>query len=84
MTVENIPDDMGWEELEDLGRQYGDSVSYSRTYRRGDACIGVIEYSTAEDARRCVSELDGRRIEDGTRPMRAYSGAEDSMGCRRP
>lgn len=74
VTIENIPDDMSWLELKDLGKQYGPSVSFSRTYRRGSTFLGTLEYAEAADASRCIQALNGRRIQGGAEPMRAYEG----------
>lgn len=74
ITIENIPEDMGWLELKDLGREYGPTVTFSRTYKRGITSYGMIEFEKAEDAKRCISELDGRRIQGGTIPMRVTEG----------
>jgi len=74
ITIENVPDDMGWLELKDLGRQYGRSVTFSRTFRRGSICFGMLEFMDPQEAHQCIRELDGRRIEGGTAPMRVYMG----------
>jgi len=75
ITIENLPLDMGWLELKDLGLEYGSSVTFSRTYRRGSVQYGMLEFADAQDARRCVEELDGRRIEGGgALPMRVQEG----------
>lgn len=74
ITIENIPDDMSWLELKDLGKEYGASVTFSRTYRRGSVCYGMLEFAEAGDAQRTIWELDGRRIQGGTLPMRVYEG----------
>lgn len=65
---------MSWLELKDLGKEYGDSVTFSRTYRRGSVFFGMLEFGEESDARRTIAELDGRRIQGGTVPMRAYEG----------
>merc|ERR1712046_224326 len=74
ITIENIPEDMGWLELKDLGREYGSSVTFSRTYRRGNVFYGMIEFASAKEAQRCISELDGRRLEGGSLTMRVTEG----------
>lgn len=74
ITIENIPDDMSWLELKDLGKEYGDSVTFSRTYRRGSVFFGMLEFSEQADAARTISELNGKRIQGGTSPMRVYEG----------
>lgn len=65
---------MGWLELKDLGRMYGASVTFSRTYARGSSSFGMIEFADARDAQRCIDELDGRRIQGCTVPMRVVEG----------
>lgn len=74
ITIENIPDDMSWLELKDLGKEYGSSVTFSRTYCRGRVPCGMLEYADPEDARRALEELDGRRIEGGKGLMRVTEG----------
>jgi len=79
IALENIPADMSWLELKDLGKEYGPSVTFSRTYQRDGVCCGMIEFAAQEDARRCVAELDGRRIQGGPAPMRVYEGDPSAM-----
>jgi len=74
VTLENIPDDMSWEELKDLGKQYGVSVTFARTFRRGSTFVGVLEFSDPVDSKHCAQKLNGRRMEDGSSAMRVYEG----------
>jgi len=83
ITVENLPDDMSWHELKDLGRQYGDSVTFSRTFRKGDMFCGLIEFKEEEDADKAVRELDRRRIEGCRDKLRAFHGDERDGTTRR-
>jgi len=41
---------------------------------RDDVTVGVLEFSEAADAKRCADELDGRRMQGGTLPMRVFEG----------
>ena len=36
ITIENLPEDMQWVELKDLGREYAEDVTFSRTYKKHD------------------------------------------------
>lgn len=75
VTVEFLPSDMSWHELKDLGRNFGNSLTFARTYRNrhGDYC-GMVEYKYRDDADNCVRELDRRRVEGCEGRLRAYHG----------
>jgi len=83
ITVENLPDDMSWHELKDLGRNYGDSVTFSRTFRKGSAFCGLIEFKEKEDADKAVRELDRRLIEGCRDKLRAFHGDDRDGSTRR-
>lgn len=74
ITIENIPEDMSWLELRDVGTDFGATVTFSRTYQRGETFLGMLEFADLSDARRVMSELDGRRMEGATIPMRVREG----------
>lgn len=74
ITIENIPQDMSWLELRDLGREYGATVTFSRTYQRGEAFFGMLEFAEMSDAHRIMSKLDGRRMEGEALPMQVHEG----------
>uniref|UniRef100_A0A7S1A2X2 RRM domain-containing protein n=1 Tax=Noctiluca scintillans TaxID=2966 RepID=A0A7S1A2X2_NOCSC len=79
ITIENIPDDMSWLELTDLGKEYGSSVTFCRTYRQGSTCCGMLEFEDSEDAKRAITELNGRHIQGGAAPMRVWEGVESKL-----
>lgn len=65
ITLENIPGDMTWSELKELGKQYVDNerdVTFARTKRLGQTPIGILEFKTREDADRVIAKLDGKKI----------------------
>merc|ERR1711920_724232 len=66
ITIENLPDDMTWLELKEIGRDYGPSLTFSRTYQRGRVNYGLLEFSDGRDANTAIKEFDGRKI-DGCR-----------------
>lgn len=68
---------MSWLELKDLGRQYGQSLSFARTYRDGRLSCGTLEYSNRDDAERSVRELDQRRIQDFDGRISAFLGERE-------
>lgn len=75
VTLENIPPDMGWMELKNLGRVYG-YVAYARCYRNAeDVCCGILEYSRQEDRDCVVEALNGELLEGSRRRLRATPGA---------
>lgn len=75
ITVENIPEDMGWLELKDLGRDIGPSLTFARTFRLGrNGYCGMLEFRDRQDAEAVVRELDGRRVEGSQERLRASRG----------
>ncbi|CAD7937718.1 unnamed protein product [Amoebophrya sp. A25] len=68
ITLENIPDDMTWTELKELGKQQVErpsEVTFARTYRgrEGVAC-GILEFRTKSIAEDVVEKLDNRKIKN--------------------
>eukprot|EP00928_Gymnodinium_smaydae_P029937 TRINITY_DN223_c0_g1_i1.p1 TRINITY_DN223_c0_g1~~TRINITY_DN223_c0_g1_i1.p1 ORF type:complete len:288 (+),score=68.06 TRINITY_DN223_c0_g1_i1:69-932(+) len=74
LTLENIPDDMGWLELKDLGREYGPSLTFARTYRKGRVNCGMLEFRERGDAEHVIRELDNRRVQGCTEKLRITRG----------
>jgi len=75
ITIENVPDDMSWLELKDLGREYGSTLTFARTYRHKNRCYGMLEFKEWADADRAVNELHYRRVQGSRSRLQAYHGA---------
>lgn len=74
ITVENLPDDMSWTELKDLGKDFGPSVTFAKTYKVKGIYYGMLEFQAREDADTAVRELDHRRVQGSNLRLRAYFG----------
>jgi len=74
ITVENIPWDMGWMELKNLGRMYG-FVAHARTFKEGSINVGALEFSKKEVVERAREGLDGQMISGAKAPLRVRLGA---------
>lgn len=65
ITIENLPNDMTWTELKEMGKQYvtNGELTFARTFkaRDGTAC-GMLEFKDREDADCVVTKLDGKKI----------------------
>eukprot|EP00397_Hematodinium_sp_SG-2012_P008191 GEMP01008246.1.p1 GENE.GEMP01008246.1~~GEMP01008246.1.p1 ORF type:complete len:1034 (+),score=301.61 GEMP01008246.1:129-3230(+) len=72
LCFENIPDDMDWEELRELGREYSGSVFYAKVYQEHGKMCGVMRFKNEGEARRVLDELDGRKIEGCRVPLRIF------------
>merc|ERR1719158_2645785 len=60
VTVENLPNDMSWQELKDLVVEIGPSLTFARTFEyRGVPC-GMVEFERRHDAEAVFGELDDR------------------------
>ncbi|KAF4679732.1 hypothetical protein FOZ60_014572 [Perkinsus olseni] len=70
LKLENLPEDMSWQELKQLGKDYGSSCSFARTFREGRVCCGVLEYTDAAQVDDVIKSLDGRRIQGCTDRLR--------------
>lgn len=65
ITIENLPSDMTWTELKELGRQYVQrgELTFARTYRsRDNVSCGLLEFQDRGDADEVIAKLDGKRI----------------------
>lgn len=78
ITVENIPEDMTWMELKNVGRVYG-FVAHACTLREGAAMVGVLKFSRPEDVDRARAALDGQAMEGSRRALRVYLGAPSDV-----
>eukprot|EP00927_Polykrikos_kofoidii_P065421 TRINITY_DN61178_c0_g1_i1.p2 TRINITY_DN61178_c0_g1~~TRINITY_DN61178_c0_g1_i1.p2 ORF type:complete len:291 (-),score=47.34 TRINITY_DN61178_c0_g1_i1:204-1076(-) len=78
ITVEHLPPDMSWHELKDLGRSFGASLTFARTYRSNSIYCGMIEFQEKADADVAVRELDKRRFEGSAERLRCYHGDTSS------
>ncbi|KAF4675747.1 hypothetical protein FOL47_007338 [Perkinsus chesapeaki] len=63
LRLENLPEDMSWQELKQLGKDYGSSCTFARTFREGRVCCGMIEYTDPAQVDEVVKALDGKRIQ---------------------
>jgi len=66
---------MSWEELKDLCREFGPSLTFARTYHNRAQYYGMIEYSDRFDAENALRELDRRRVQGSSERLRAYYGS---------
>lgn len=90
ITVENIPPDMAWLELKNLGRMYG-FVAHARTFRENGVCCGALEFSSQDVLEKAVAALEGQIIEGSRRPLKVRVGTpptallpKSSSGIRHP
>ncbi|CAE8618261.1 unnamed protein product, partial [Polarella glacialis] len=79
IAVENIPDDMSWLELKNLGRMYGE-VGYARAFREQGVSWGVLEFTRLEDKERAVQELEGQMVRGSALPLRVRPLRPGSAG----
>lgn len=70
MTLENIPKDMTWMDLKSLGRKYGSSVTFARTWEQGRTHYGLIEYASKDSMLDAIKALDGTEMDGQT--IKAY------------
>jgi len=66
VTLENLPTDMIWSELRELGKQYVEEdrdVTFARTFRdeNGIGC-GMLEFQKEEQADHVIKKLHNKRI----------------------
>lgn len=69
LDIRNLPPDMRWDELKDIAREHGESVSFANTFVKSGVACGVIEYKNIDDAMYALKELDGRRMEGNNREV---------------
>lgn len=71
MIVENLPSDMDWQELKDLGATFAKSGQCSFARTRPDRS-GELEYTSLEDMEKALKELDRRRFSGSDQRLKAY------------
>lgn len=76
ITVENLPEDMTWVEFKDLGKDFGSSITFARTFQVNGVNRGMLEYQDRADADNAIRELDDRRVEGSNLRLRAYYAPE--------
>lgn len=61
IQIENLPSDMGWQKLKELGQSLvkRGQCTFSRTRRDR---TGVLEFTSVDDMKLAIHELDGRRL----------------------
>lgn len=76
LTLEHMPYDMVGLELKELARAYkwSKTMTFARTYRRGQVCYGMLEFTDKDDMHRAMKALEGKVIEGGTQKLRCYEG----------
>lgn len=64
LTLENLPPDMTWMDLKQLGKKYGGhfGVTFARTWDEGRTHFGLVEFKDREAMLDCLDSLDGHRI----------------------
>lgn len=83
ICIQNLPPDMSWLELKNLGRMYG-YVAYARCYRDQGLFCGALEFSKVEDKERVVKALDGQMIQGCSQPLKVLEGVPPTVllpGC---
>lgn len=84
LTVENLPDDMSWQELKDLAIERGPSLTFARTFQYRNVHCGMVEFQHREDAEAVFRELDDRRIEGSRDRLRvSYGDLSLEQGAQR-
>lgn len=66
---------MSWQELKELGQDYGSSLTFARTYFNGGNNVGMLEFSEEDDANMVVKELNNRKVQGSKGKLKAYHGA---------
>jgi len=64
LTLENLPPDMTWMDLKQLGKKYGGhfGVTFARTWDEGRVHFGLVEFKDREAMQDCRESLDGHRV----------------------
>jgi len=87
VKITNIPPAAAWQELKDLCVPYG-GVERADTEQSGsDERFGIVVFSNAAGAAKCLAELDGATYEDHTLGVQLYTVpniAGGGMGRGRP
>lgn len=75
VKIENLPEDIGWQELKNLGTDFAKQgkCTFSRTNRDH---TGVLEFTSFDDMSHAIQELDGRRFSGDANRLVAYEERE--------
>lgn len=91
VQIENLPRDMTWGELKDLGRTYVEYIAHSEVWWDGPTPCGSLKLKNRDDAEAIVSTLNGRRMKDIDGRLRVWidkdgdgGGREDSFRLSSP
>mmetsp|Transcript_94813 Transcript_94813/g.149978 ORF Transcript_94813/g.149978 Transcript_94813/m.149978 type:complete len:294 (+) Transcript_94813:22-903(+) len=71
IIVENLPKDMDWQELKDLGATFAKHGKCTFARTRPDR-TGELEYTALEDMEKALKELDKRRFSGSDERLKAY------------
>jgi RNA recognition motif-containing protein len=63
LDVKNLPVDMKWNELKDIARDLGQSITFTNVFIKSGVHCGVIEYKSFDDAKHALKQLHGRKME---------------------
>ena len=63
LRIENLPPDMSWQELKNLGQDYASTVTFARTWKDRGVGLGVLEFEDRREAEKVISALNDKRIE---------------------
>lgn len=75
VTVDNLPDDMTWQELKRLAGDYGKSVTFARVNKTRDGVSGIVAFTEKRDVEKLISSLDGKKMEGCDRRLRVEEEA---------
>ncbi|CAE8612481.1 unnamed protein product [Polarella glacialis] len=73
LSVENIPWDMDWLELKNIGRIYG-FVAHAKCVKQPGTHVGFLEFSAPDSVEKAVAGLDGSICLGCKYPMRVRPG----------
>jgi len=76
IELRDLPDDMQWNELKDIARGFGPSVSYTNLKHEDGIVIGVVEFRERSDAKHALEKFDGKRISGHKRRLKAVKKYE--------
>jgi len=64
IMLENLPPEMTWMDLKQIGRKFGgsDSVTFARTWNEGNMLKGILEFTTQDALDDCFDNLHDHKI----------------------
>jgi len=68
VAIENIPWDMDWLELKNIGRLFG--FAHARTVKTPGSHVGFLEFSSEESVRKAFDGLEGCMVQGCKHPLR--------------